>query len=140
MKLPLTLLSTVLLSACAAQYVPQPGEATARVNIRETGHLMICHAGKKYSVWPEMGSDYAILPANVPVSVFVNRTVGGTVAGAYSVTYNCSPRLGISLIPDSSYFLNFEIQESKCRLELYQESVLSPVRLRPIFPLTAQNC
>ena len=140
MKLRFTLMLSMLLTACAAPYSPLPGEATARVNIRETGRLTICHAGKKYSVWSENGSDYANLPANVPVGVFVTRTVGGSAAGSYSVTYNCSPNIGVNLTPGATYFLNFEMQESKCYLELYEETVLSPVHLRPVLPQRAQGC
>jgi len=116
--LPIAVLAAATLSGCVS-FPPYPGpaagEPTAIVDTSRVKPTTICTNGTLYTVKAPRDNKL-VIPATGRVGLYSFVQLYD-----YNVTYTCDP--GVSFKPANgvSYLLNMEIEDQKCRLEVYRE-------------------
>lgn len=96
-------------------FAPPAGEQTAIVDTSRVKPTAICTNGTLYSVSAPR-DNRLVVPTNTRVALYSFVQLAD-----YNVTYTCNP--GISFKPANgvSYLLNLEIEDQKCRMEVYKQ-------------------
>ena len=118
-----TSLTVAALAACVAsgcsslpRYAgPAAGEPTAIVDTSRVQPTMICTNGTLYQVGPARDNRLAI-PTSSRVALYHFVYIDD-----YNVSYTCNPGISFQPVNGLTYLFNLEIEDQKCRVEIYRE-------------------
>ncbi|MGY3572721.1 hypothetical protein [Vibrio paucivorans] len=119
------MVSGLLLVGCSTlpSYVPEEGDETTMVNIKEVPRAWLCIDDKKFQLKADENNN-ALIP------VGERLTIGNSYYSDNGVvTYRCNP--AISFVPKAgeNYFANWEIESNRCRVEVYKFADINRVGL-----------